>query len=75
VSEGNVILLLGELALRSESDSTRQDLIAIRTFTSESEADIARGALEAFGIDCMLSHDDCDAPQAEEALTRGEQAD
>jgi hypothetical protein len=45
--------------LSSESDFSQQDLIAIRTFTSESEADIAKGALQAFGIDCMLSHDDC----------------
>ena len=42
-----------------DSDSTEQDLIAVRTFLSESEADIAKAALEAFGIDCMLSHDDC----------------
>jgi hypothetical protein len=34
-------------------------LVAIRTFLSESEADIAKGALTAFGIECLLSHDDC----------------
>ncbi len=44
-------------------DRTLQDLIAIRTFASESEADIARGALQAFGIDCTLSHDDCGGQQ------------
>jgi hypothetical protein len=40
-------------------DTASQDLIAIRTFLSESEADIAKAALEAFGVECMLSHDDC----------------
>ncbi len=44
-------------------DRTLEDLIAIRTFTSESEADIAKGALQAFGIECMLSHDDCGGQQ------------
>jgi hypothetical protein len=42
-----------------DTGSTNEDLLAIRTFLSESEADIAKAALEAFGIDCMLSHDDC----------------
>jgi hypothetical protein len=41
------------------ADSANQDLIAIRTFLSESEAEIAKGALDAFGIECTLSHDDC----------------
>ena len=42
-----------------DSDATERDLITIRTFASESEADIAKAALESFGIDCMLSRDDC----------------
>jgi hypothetical protein len=41
------------------SDESKRDLATIRTFTSESEANIAKGALEAFGIDCMISRDDC----------------
>ncbi len=41
------------------SDATEPELVTIRTFASELEADIAKGALEAFGIDCMLSSDDC----------------
>jgi len=45
--------------MSSDIDSTKEDLLAIRTFLSESEADVAKAALEAFGIDCMLSHDDC----------------
>lgn len=36
-----------------------QDLIPIRVFISESEAEIAKGALTAFGIEALLSHDDC----------------
>lgn len=42
-----------------DSDATERDLVTIRTFISESEADIAKAALQAFGIDCMLSRDDC----------------
>ena len=34
-------------------------LIPIRTFISVSEAEIAQGALTAFGIESVLSHDDC----------------
>ena len=35
------------------------DLVTIRNFTSEFEAQIAKSALDSFGVDCMLSHDDC----------------
>lgn len=34
-------------------------LIPVRTFISISEAEIAQGALTAFGIESTLSHDDC----------------
>jgi hypothetical protein len=34
-------------------------LVPVRVLTSEVEAEIAKAALEAFGIDCMISHDDC----------------
>ena len=36
-----------------------EPLIPIRTFISVSEAEIAQGALTAFGIESTLSHDDC----------------
>jgi hypothetical protein len=39
--------------------SENQDPIPIRTFLSESEAEIAQGALTAFGVESLLSHDDC----------------
>ena len=45
--------------MTSGSDATKRDLMTIRTFLSESEANIARAALEAFGIDCMISRDNC----------------
>ena len=35
------------------------ELIAIRTFISEPEAEIAKSALAAFGIECILSRDNC----------------
>ncbi len=43
----------------SGSNEVKGDLVPVRTFRSESEATIAKGTLEAFGIDCMLSGDDC----------------
>ena len=41
------------------SDAANGEVIIVRSFNSELEADIAQGALEAFGIECMLSRDDC----------------
>jgi hypothetical protein len=42
-----------------ESDTPEHDLTTVRTFTTELEANIAKAALEAFGIECMISRDDC----------------
>ena len=39
--------------------SAASDLITIRTFLSESEAGVAKSALDAFGIECIQSSDDC----------------
>ena len=41
------------------SEAANGEVITVRSFNSELEADIAKGALEAFGIECMLSRDDC----------------
>jgi hypothetical protein len=41
------------------SDAADGDVVTVRTFISEAEAEIAKAALEAFGIQCMLSRDDC----------------
>ena len=38
-------------------DAENGDLVTVRTFLSESEADVAKAALEAFGIECFLSRD------------------
>jgi hypothetical protein len=46
-------------------------LVSIRTFFSESEADIAHGALTAFGIESLLSHDNCGGQRAHLNLARG----
>lgn len=43
----------------SSADRPGTGLVTIRSFISESEAEIAKSALAAFGIDCMLSRDDC----------------
>lgn len=43
----------------TDNEAPQQDLVTIRTFISESEAEIAKSALEAFGVACMLSHDNC----------------
>ena len=47
------------------------ELVAIRTFSSESEALIAESALEAFGIDCTLSSDDCGGQRPSLTMANG----
>lgn len=42
-----------------ESEPDEPELITIHTFTNETEALLAKGALEAFGIVCMIRRDDC----------------
>ncbi len=41
-----------------DAGAPAHDLVTIRVFTDETEAEIAKGALDAFGIRCMISHDD-----------------
>jgi hypothetical protein len=43
----------------SGSDATGQGFVTIRSFLSRSEAQIAKAALEAFGIECIINFDDC----------------
>jgi hypothetical protein len=38
---------------------TKPDLVTIRTFVDELEANLARSRLQAAGIDSMLGRDDC----------------
>ena len=59
---GQLSVLACSLSMDLAPDSSPgfdQPLIPIRTFLSESEADIAQGALRAFGIHSLLSHDNC----------------
>jgi hypothetical protein len=47
------------------------DLTVIRSFTSEIEAEIAKSALEAFEIECMVSRDDCGGQRPHLAFSGG----
>ena len=55
------------------SDAAQPELITIRTFTNEFEASVAKSALEAFGIHCMVSRDDCGGQRPHLAMTGGVQ--
>ena len=55
------------------SDATQTDLVTVRIFTSEWEASVAKSALEAFGINCMISRDDCGGQRPHLAMTGGVQ--
>jgi hypothetical protein len=53
------------------SDETESDLVTIRTFASESEANLVKSALEAFSIDCMISRDDCGGQRPSLTMAQG----
>jgi len=54
------LIVIAEVTLVDpHSDEAKSDLVTIRTFISEFEAIVAKSALEAAGIDCMTSADDC----------------
>ena len=55
----------------SASQSDDPALVTIYTFTNEPEAEIAKGALEAFGIDCMIARDNCGGQRPHLTLTGG----
>ena len=55
--------------MSSEPDT--EEFITVHTFTNEPEAYLAKGALEAFGIDCMIMRDDCGGQRPHLALTNG----
>ena len=57
--------------MSSESETAEFELVTVRTFTNEAEANIAKGALEAFGIDCMITRDDCGGLRPHLTLTGG----
>ena len=41
-----------------ESERQEPELVAVQTFTNEPEAYLAKGALEAFGVQCILEGDE-----------------
>ncbi len=47
------------------------DLVTLRTFNSEAEANIAKSALDAFGIHSMIARDDCGGQRPALTLVRG----
>jgi hypothetical protein len=59
------------VALEYDSDTAAPDLVTIRTFSSESEALVAKSALEAFGMHCTLGSDDFGGEQLALAMTNG----
>jgi hypothetical protein len=56
---------------RSESEHTRPTLVTIRTFASELEAMVAKSVLDAAGIACMISADDCGGLRPQLSMTQG----
>ena len=57
--------------MSSTAESAPSMPVVIRSFTSEWEADIAKGALEAFGIESMISRDDCGGQRPHLAFSAG----
>lgn len=57
------------------------DLVVLRTYVNNFDAELARGALEAAGVDSMIRADDCGGTQTQlwmggvELLVRAEDAD
>ena len=53
------------------SGETAPDLITIRTFVNEVEANLAKSQLEAAGIDATLARDDCGGLRPSLTFTQG----
>jgi Putative prokaryotic signal transducing protein len=51
--------VIGITMANPNSEEAKPGLVTIRTFISEFEVIVAKSALEAAGIDCMISRDDC----------------
>jgi len=43
----------------SHDSKDKQNVVTLRSFGNEFDADLAKSALTAAGIYCVLSHDDC----------------
>ena len=53
------------------SGETEPDLVTIRTFGKEFDANLAKSALQAAGIDSIISRDDCGGIQPFLTMTQG----
>jgi hypothetical protein len=53
------------------SSETEPELVTIRTFGYESEAMVAKSALQSAGIECVISADDCGGLRPALSLTQG----
>jgi hypothetical protein len=53
------------------SSETEPEFVVIRTFGDEFEAMVAKSALEASGIECVMSADDCGGLRPALSLTQG----
>lgn len=53
------------------SGEKKPALVTIRTFINELEAIVAKSALGAAGIDCMISADDCAGLQPSLSMAQG----
>ncbi len=63
---------MAETTMRNpHSGETEPDLVTIRTFVSEFEANLAKSALQAAGIDCMISRDDCGGMEPPLSMAQG----
>jgi hypothetical protein len=47
------------------------DLVTIRTFTTRVDADLAKSALQAADIECLVSGDDCGGMRPSLSFTQG----
>ena len=57
--------------MRAGPGADKSELVTVATFTNEAEAQLAKGALEAFEIDCMIARDDCGGQRPHLAFTGG----
>jgi len=53
------------------SGDTESEFVTIRTFGDEFEAMVAKSALEAAGIECVISADDCGGLRPALSFTQG----
>ena len=63
--------MIGTTMTKPDSEEAKPDLVTIRTFISEFEVIVAKSALEAAGIDCMISRDDCAGQRPSLSMANG----